>query len=625
MIKLFTVGTSFFFLVCVSCCLLLNKAHAQGFLEMPDTSEVPEYERESMLLDLDVPAVRDRDPDPEAGPRLNVKEFKLQGLVEYPDLGITRAELIKRVEAIRFDLMKEGELTDSGYSLDELGEISDLMADIENETKEQHVGPLEVQKIVFLIREQRRKRGVTLGMVETVADTITRFYRERGFILAKAYIPQQKVRDGVVTLTLLLGELGEVSVENNRRVSERLVRSVFKDDMNKPITSSKIEEALYLVNDIPGVAAQGFFSPGSQVGDSKLSVNVLKERRFSGNLRIDNHGSESTSKNRAYVDFNVHNPFAVGDNLYFGVLKTYNPDSSTYGAFRYSSFVLNPRMRADVGYSSNDFVSKNIIQEDSFITGESQVADASLSYIFRRSRVKNYNIKLSYQDITTQTDTFGTQTPQDVKKVMLSFNFDVLNEKRRQLYAGGVSLAYSNVSGVFLGERVSSDELIFSYDVTALSFFNFPFTKHETRLVLKSAGQYAGEGVSNLNQISLTGPTKTRAFGLNGFQADDGIYLGADWMFTLPKFNGASIFGEQINRIFQPFVYVDTAYGQLSPLSRGQRADTGTLADIGLGLKFNHSNFSGSLLLSKPLKDDVVEQSDETPTSPVYFELQYKF
>ncbi|MCP4488283.1 MAG: ShlB/FhaC/HecB family hemolysin secretion/activation protein, partial [Gammaproteobacteria bacterium] len=50
------------------------------------------------------------------------------------------------------------------------------------------------------------------GQIETVADRITQFYRQRGFHLAKAYIPKQEARDGVVTLALLLGSLGEVEV-----------------------------------------------------------------------------------------------------------------------------------------------------------------------------------------------------------------------------------------------------------------------------------------------------------------------------------------------------------------------------------------------------------------------------
>src|SRR6187431_88511 len=220
---------------------------------MPDTSEVPEFERESLSLDMDVPALRDRDPNPEAGPRLNVKEFRVQGLIEYPELGITRAKIIEQVEKIRFDMMDEGKQLESGYTIDELKEVSDLIAEIEKETEGRHVSPVEVQKLVFLIREQRRNRGITLGMIEVVADTITRYYRERGFILAKAYIPKQHVRDGVVTITLMLGQLGEVEVKNNKHYSEKLLKRVFNSSLAKPVTNDSVEENLYLINDLPGL------------------------------------------------------------------------------------------------------------------------------------------------------------------------------------------------------------------------------------------------------------------------------------------------------------------------------------------------------------------------------------
>ncbi len=606
---------------------------AQGFLEMPDTSEVPEYEEDSMLLDLDVPPVSERDPDPQAGPRLNVSEFKLQGLVEYPELGITRSGLVKRVEAIRFDLMKEDQVTGSGYTLDELGEVSDLIAEIESKTGEQHVGPLEVQKLVFLIREQRRKRGVTLGMIETVADTITRYYRERGFILAKAYIPEQKVRDGVVTLTLLLGELGEVSVENRKRISEKLIVKVLKGDMHKPVTSWNIEEALYLVNDIPGVSAQGFFSPGDQVGDTKLTVNLLEEKWYSGNIRFDNHGSENTSENRVYTDLLIHNPLGVGDELYLAVLNTFDPDNSTYEAIRYSSMLGNPRWRAEVGYSTNDFVSRDIGQGNNLFKGESDVADVSLAYHFKRSRVKNYSMDLSYTDVATELDS-GATTEQNTQKLTAGFNFDLLNQKKRQLYVGRVSLSSAETeSDGFSGGKGS--HVIFNYDFTMLSFLNFPFTKNETRLVFKSFGQYAGEGVSNLNQLSLTGPQAVRAFGVNGFQADNAVYVGADWIFGFPKFGGATLFGQPISKVFQPYVFVDVAYGELPPFegsgglvtAAGPFNDTATgqLADVGVGLKFNHSNITANLLAASPILDDVADVKDKTPATGVYFELQYGF
>src|SRR5690625_6920943 len=121
-------------------------------------------------------------------------------------------------------------------------------------------------------------------MIETVADTITQYYRERGFILAKAYIPKQEVRDVVVTLTVLLGNLGEVNVHNNQRYSSGTVKRPFNAILDKPVTSHAVEERLFFVNDLPGLSAQAYFEPGSQVGDTAMGLYVLSEDRKSTRL-----------------------------------------------------------------------------------------------------------------------------------------------------------------------------------------------------------------------------------------------------------------------------------------------------------------------------------------------------
>lgn len=594
---------------------------------MPDTTEVPEFERETLLQDLDIPAVRERDPDPEAGPRLNVKEFRLQGIVEYPELGITREDIVKRIEDIRFDIMDEGEFTDSGFTLEELGELSKLFVEMEKNTQDRHVGPVEVQQFVFLIREQLRKRGVTLGMIETVADTITQYYRERGFILAKAYIPKQQVRDGVVTLTLLLGELGEVEVDGASRVSQGLIARTFKRDMFKPVTNKKVDETLTLVNDIPGLRAQGFFSPGSQVGDTKMTVKVTEEKWTTVNIRLDNHGSESTSKNRAYADVYVHNPLGYGDELYVGLLKTYSPSQSTYGAFRYNAFLFNPRWRASLGYSNNDFVSRNIRSAGQLtFTGQSDVADVSTTYVFRRSRVSNYSLEAKYMNIETLMKTQGNPIIEDVDKFSLGFNFDLLNEKRRHLYIGNLTVHQASVyeeGGFDINQSPSRSESFFTFDFSMLNFFRVPLTQYETRFLWKASGQYAGDTLSNLNQMNLTGPSRARAFGVNGFQADDGIYLGMEWMLPLPRFGSASLFGESINRVFQPFMFFDSAYGTVYSTGDQDADFDGVLGDMGFGLKMSHSRFSGSFTYGRVLEDNVRSLQDETPTSAFTFELQF--
>lgn len=595
-----------------------------SFLEMPDTTEVPEMERETLLKDLDIPGVKERDPDPMAGPRLNVTEFRVQGIVEYPELGITRESLNRLVEGIRFDLMGEGAMLESGYTLDEVSEISDLIAEIEENTQE-YVGPNEVQRLVFLIREQRQKRGVTLGMIESVADTITRYYRERGFILAKAYIPEQRVRDGVVTLTLLLGNLGEVEVQNNRNYRASTIRNIFKDQIGEPVTAETIEERLFFVNDLPGLSAQAYFEPGSQVGDTRLNVNLVDETRFNGNMRLDNHGSANTGEYRAYVDGYWHNPTSIGDQLHIGILGTYDPANSLYGSIHYGLPVFGPRTKFTIGGSTNDFISS---VSELTLTGKSRVLDASLNYILTRSRVKNYSVEVRLSEVDTDiessfeldqydADSF-MESPIDqdeyddiVRNLDLVYNFDVLQERARALHQGALRLT---VGDFVKGRNVGQDEnpWIIALNYTYLKFVKVPFTKSaQSRVVLKTTGQYAETALPSTNQFVFSGPNRMRGFGINQYHGDRGVLVSADWIFNGPRFLPGSIGGQRLSDLIQPYVFAEAAYSDSEGVGiripdegryseRTSEPTYATGSDIGFGLKFSFKNTRASFSYAKP-------------------------
>lgn len=609
-----------------------------GFLEMPETEEVPELEEDTMLLDLDVPNVRERDPDPQGGPRLNVKEFRVQGIVEFPRLGITREDLIQRVESIRFDMMQEGELLDSGYTIDEIAEVSDLLGDIESETKGEHVTPVELQRLVFLIRDQRRKRGVTLGMIEAVADVITRYYRERGFILAKAYIPEQHVRDGVVTLTLLLGELGEVQVHENKRYSDRLIARTFNSAMGKPVTTKSVEERLYLINDMPGLSVRGYFEPGSQVGDTRLNVNTIQERRYDANVRVDNHGTDSSGKYRLYADLFLYNPTHTSDQLQIGVLGASEPATTTYGLIRYQTNIIHPRIQAYLGASSNEFVQDEFLDtigsEFNYeVKGDTQVADAGLSYKLKRSRISNHTVDLAVNsiesDIAIIEATGGEALIEYIDKVRntrLSYKFDVLSQKRRMLHQGTLSLTASD----FVEGAEGTQELkpnIFNFDYAMLSFMRVPFSSAESRLLFRFSGQYAGVALASSMQYGLGGPTKSRGFVVNKFYGDDAAYMGVDWIFNGPGFGDAEFYGEKWRNIIQPYIFVDAGYGIKHKLREDTTDDTtAQLANAGLGIKFTFKSFRSNLIVGTPIEESIKPFTDNEPSgTKAYLDFQYSF
>lgn len=615
-----------------------------GFLEMPDTSEVPELERQSMLKDLDIPSVRDRDPDPMSGPRLNITEFRVQGIVEYPELGITRASLTKLVEGIRFDLMGEGEMLDSGYTLDEVSEISDMIAEIEEETQDAHVSPLDVQRLVFLIRDQRKKRGVTVGMIEAVADTITRYYRERGFILAKAYIPEQRVRDGVVTLTLLLGDLGDVKVHNNQLYSAKTIEKIFRANKGKPVKADTIEERLFFVNDMPGLSAQAYFEPGSQVGDTRLSLNVLSEDEYSSNIRIDNHGSQNTGEYRIYIDGYWNNPAGIGDQLYVGILATMDPSNSLYGSIHYGIPLFSQRAKFTFGGSTNDFVSNSI--NGLSLTGKSELFDASLNYIFKRSRIENYSLEWKASQIKTDIEqTLGNSgTSQEildssgaidldttVRNMDFIFNFDVLLENIRALHQGGVRLTFTDVAYTSNAKQ-NRNPVVLAANYSLLKFFKVPFTSAQSRAVMKVAGQVAEGGLPSTSQFSLTGPNKMRGLNINQYSADTGIYGSVDWIFNAPAFLSMDIAGSTLSKMLQPYVFVEAAYGDASPSAPAPGTWAG-IADVGMGLKLSFKNsLRAGISVAKVvyyLRDDGYKPYKEKDSleglSNIYFDLQYSF
>lgn len=631
MLKKILKTSSFFVLYGVLINVSLVKA---DFLRMPEIEELRSIKEKTLLRDMDVPPVRDRSPDPTAGPRLAVAEFRIQGLVEFPELGITHDAIYKLVESIRFDLMGEGKLLESGYTINELSEVSDLLIDIEEETVDRHVTSLEVQKLIWLIRSQQGKRGVTLGQIEAVADSITQFYRQRGFILAKAYIPKQEVRDGIVNLTVLLGLLGEVNVLGNDLYDAEDLKSVFKGDIDKPVTHEVIEENLYLINGFPGITVDGYFEPGTQVGDTKLNVNVRNEEQFSFYTRFDNHGSEDSGLYRFLLGGQANNIFGNADYFSVSLLQTVFPEDTTYWQLNYETNLFNPRVRLAMDISQNQFLvdqSSEVGTVDADLGGLVTVYGVQANYIVQKSLKQNSSYQLRYEHIDSDLEIggsdFGGALDAELEKISVSYKFDLLDDKNKIIHDANFTYDYGRfISGFATGQ----DEIfhIFSVDYTLLTFMKVPVFDINSRVVLNSFSQYSGTSLSSTARFSLSGPTKVRGFSPGYFTADDATYLGVQWILDSPKIFDFSVKGVKYSNVFKPILFVDYAYGHRYTLTAGDEDATAHLADVGLGIQItNISGVSSNIQVAFP----VLSQLELETTEPEYdsvrlnFDFQYSF
>lgn len=157
-------------------------------------------------------------------------------------------------------------------------------------------------------------QSLNLQALYDMAEKITQRYRRDGFLVAQAYLPAQKINDGVVTIDVLEGQYGQIKLNNtstlNSQVPSNLLAGLTPGDA---IVTAPLEERLLRLSDLPGVQVRSTLVPGASVGLSDLIVEVKPGARISGSVDVDNAGNRYTGANRIGATVHLNNPSDRGD------------------------------------------------------------------------------------------------------------------------------------------------------------------------------------------------------------------------------------------------------------------------------------------------------------------------
>lgn len=177
---------------------------------------------------------------------------------------------------------------------------------------------------------------LNLAELRAVAARISAYYHARGYFLAQAYLPQQDVTAGAVTIAVIEGRYGEVRLQNESRLADNVAQARLAAlDSGDIVASAPLERRLLLLSDIPGVATRSTLVPGGTVGTSDLIVQVADGRRVTGSVEADNAGNRYTGPYRAGGTINLNNPAGIGDMLSARVLAS--TSGLAYGRLAYQA------------------------------------------------------------------------------------------------------------------------------------------------------------------------------------------------------------------------------------------------------------------------------------------------
>jgi hypothetical protein len=155
---------------------------------------------------------------------------------------------------------------------------------------------------------------MTLSGLRAMAARIADYYHKNGYFLAQAYLPAQDIQGGVVTIAVIDGQYGKVTLNNQSRVSDGLANNLLGGlNAGDAITSAALENRLLLLSDLPGVKVSSTLLPGASPGASDLVVNLTPGERISGSVDADNAGNRYTGQYRLGATVNWNEPTGLGD------------------------------------------------------------------------------------------------------------------------------------------------------------------------------------------------------------------------------------------------------------------------------------------------------------------------
>jgi hemolysin activation/secretion protein len=157
----------------------------------------------------------------------------------------------------------------------------------------------------------------TFNDLQTAAAAISNYYRNRGYFVARAYLPQQEIQGGIVEIAVLEGTVGKATpqITGTPRTKPEVLQRIL--DANVPagsvVREASLERAALLANDLPGMAASVTLDPGSQTGQTDVTLNATEGKMFNATVDVDNYGNNYTGSNRLGTTLYFNSPLGLGD------------------------------------------------------------------------------------------------------------------------------------------------------------------------------------------------------------------------------------------------------------------------------------------------------------------------
>ncbi|MGC8977468.1 MAG: ShlB/FhaC/HecB family hemolysin secretion/activation protein [Candidatus Ratteibacteria bacterium] len=440
----------------------------------------------------------------------------------------------------------------------------------------------EIEKIT----KEYEGKEITISDLKIIADKITEIYWNKGYVTSFAYIPAQKVVDGIIEIKVIEGKIGKIEVEGNKYYTDKFIEKHFQNIKKEEVINNKtLERDLLILNEYPKLNAYANLKKGEIEGTTDILVSV-EEKYFPFNLTVfaNNFGSRYTGKIRSGFAFDIGNLTKNGDILSLtGIGNITDLDDMRYYKIGWTSPINGYGTKIGLSYSNMDYeIGKELTPLG--IEGESKIWSLYFSHPIIKARNENLTVfgSLNLKDMKNYLfERTLTSSKDKYSTLEIGINRDKLMKNSHLYY----TLKATGGLGEFLG-GMSDEEYTSSsrpglangtwikLNLDIVDIFNFG----KVKLIAKGQGQVSSDNLVSGEQMVLGGADSVRGYPVGEYLGDYGYLLSAE--LRTPVLPGESLINKYANLAFfvdHGGVFKDTA------LPGEDKRETAT--GIGAGLR----------------------------------------
>ena len=450
-----------------------------------------------------------------------------------------------------------------------------------------------------------------------INTALTRKYREDGYIFSRTELSPQKIKDGVVNITVLEGRISNVIVTGNYDDRTGLVKTLAnKIKSSGPANTQTLERYLLLINDIPGITAKSVLQPSESQGAGDVIIEVTQDK-IEGSINLDNRGSGYLGRVRATVLGAYNSLFTVDDRTTVRGILSADREELKYGDISHERQIGTEGLRIKARLAKTATEPGKELKAFP-VEGESTLADIELLYPFLRSRQYNVNFYGGLNGTNSETDVATINVAKDkVRSIRAGTRFDFADS-----VAGVNAFDLSVTKGLDMfgatNDGIGRSKANGEHDFvkTNLTASRLQDLGRGFSVNLTAAGQHSSGALLSSEEFSIGGADYGRAYDSGEIAGDKGVSAGAELRYS-------DAIDNQFVTAYELYTYYDGGkVWNIDPVVSEEKSLS--LSSAGVGARFNLAyDMSGYIEAAKPLTRDVSAEQDDD--SRVFFSVTKRF